>query len=151
MILAAIVVAVAAAVLVVILVIAGVWRPPACGTDCRPSMVLSNPARNGAFVTTYIASMTFSAGPTNFSLGLIVNGTATPSAPLSGAGQATYLQLGSERYAVVWFDATQDGRVSSTDTFTLSAQSGWLPATEYRFQVLWKDATVLAITLPWTG
>ena len=148
-ILTAVVIAVAAVVLVVILVIAGFPRQSTCGSDCRPTMVLSSISRNGAFASAYVASMSFSAGPTNFSLRLIVNGTPTPSAPLAGTGQATYLTLGSDTYTVVWFDATQDSRVSSTDTFTLNAQNGWTRTNTYRFQVLWKDATILAST-EWT-
>ena len=133
--------------LITTLVLVGVWQPFPTGGSTRPSMVLSPASRSGSFATTYIASMS-PAGllPADLSVRLTVNGTATSNASIASPGSPAQVTVDSQTYYITWFDATQDGMVTSTDTFTMSGLNGWVPATSYALQVLWKDGTVFDST-----
>ena len=136
---------------VIALVFVGIWEPFPTGGSTRPSMTLSPASRSGSFATTYIASMR-PAGllPADLSVRLTVNGTSTSTAPMASPGSPAQVSANSKVYYVTWFDATQEGIVTSTDTFTVSGLDGFVPATSYALQVLWKDGAVIGST-SWSG
>jgi len=133
------------------LVLVGIWEPFSTGGSTRPSMTLSPASRTGSSATTYIVSM-IPAGlrPTDLGVRLTVNGTSTSTAPMASPGSPAQVTADSKIYYITWFDATQEGIVTSTDTFTVSGLDGFVPATSYALQVLWKDGAVIGST-SWSG
>lgn len=113
----------------------------------RPNVALSSPAVQDVATTWYVAAMSTPTDHAKFQVRLLVNGTPTSMAPMAASAQAAQLNLSSggfvEAYYVTWFDATQDGLVSRTDTFTVSGQGGFRAATDYSFQILWTDGSPL--------
>lgn len=113
----------------------------------KPVMTLSAPAVHDVGTSWYIAAMSPKTAHEKFQVRLLVIGTPTSSAPMAAGAQAAQLNLSSggfvEVYYVTWFDATQDGLVSQTDTFTVSGLDGFRAATDYTFQILWTDGSPL--------
>ena len=126
---------------VIALVFVGIWEPFPTGGSTRPSMTLSPASRSGSFATTYIASMR-PAGllPADLSVRLTVNGTATSTAPMASPGSPAQVSANSKVYYVTWFDATQEGIVTSTDTFTVAGSTDSSPRRHMRCKSFGKTA-----------
>lgn len=111
----------------------------------KPAMTLSGLNVQAVGVSWYVAGMTTPTDHAKFQVRLLVNGTPTSIAPMAAGAQPAQLNLSTggfvEVYYVTWFDATQDGLVSRTDTFTVSGLNGFRAATDYSFQILWTDAS----------
>ncbi len=116
----------------------------------KPMMALSTPSVQAVGASWYVAAMTTPTDHAKFQVRLLVNGTPTSLAPMASGSQPAQLNLSTggfvEVYYVTWFDATQDGLVSRTDTFTVSGLDGFRAGTDYSFQILWSDSTPVVIS-----
>lgn len=141
------VVVIVAAILVVgyVLMVLFVLNATQLQPGGKPVMTLSAPSVQVVGTSWYVAAMTTPTDHAKFQVRLLVNGTPTSMAAMAAGSQPAQLNLSTggfiEVYYVTWFDATQDGLVSRTDTFTVSGLDGFRAATDYSFQILWSDST----------